>query len=296
MATTSRFSFIQLLTVKRLLYPLLSHPRFAHTMKYIVYGSLVINMGLYMRDDYLAMLSALPPDASWLDILIQFTTSVDMVAWIGLVFLFELETYAVPDEKWTKRLAEIIRGLRLVCYVMIGYAAYGYTAETLENYNVTRIDGLTDLCAIADQGTALQVASIEYIEITSANCAELSSADTFYRIGTDVSVIDGPTLEHIQWLGWIDVDNAFVWLLVVFLIEIEVFLQSKDRFFSRALHIVRPLKTLGYLALIANMFIWLFTGYALYAWDAFLWLFGFWAIELNLAEWEVDRLEELAAT
>jgi hypothetical protein len=98
----------------------------------------------------------------------------------------------------------------------------------------------------------------------------------------------------VQWLGWIDVDNACVWLLVVFLIEIEVWLQSKDRFFSRALHVVRPLKTLGYLALIANMFVWWFTGYALYAWDAFLWLFGFWAIELNLAEWEVDRLDELA--
>jgi len=274
--------------------PLLSHPRFAHTMKYIVYGSLVINMGFYMRDDYLAMMSALPADASWLDILVQFTTSVDTVAWLGLVFLFELETYAVPDEKWTVKLADVIRGLRLICYLMIGYAAYGYTAETLENYNVTRIEGLTDVCDIADQGISIQVASIEYIEITGDNCAGLSEADTFYRIGTDVSIIDEQTLRHVQWLGWIDVDNACVWLLVVFLIEIEVWLQSKDRFFSRALHVVRPLKTLGYLALIANMFVWWFTGYALYAWDAFLWLFGFWAIELNLAEWEVDRLDELA--
>lgn len=253
-------------------------------------------MGFYMRDDYLAMMSALPADASWLDILIQFTTSVDTVAWIGLVFLFELETYAVPDEKWTVKLEDIIRGLRLICYVMIAYAAYGYTAETLENYNVTRIEGLIDLCDVADQGVSLQVASIDYVEITGANCAGFSEADTFYRIDTDVSVIDEPTLRHVQWLGWIDVDNAYVWLIVVFLIEIEVWLQSKDRFFSRALHIVRPLKTLGYLALIANMFIWLFTGYALYAWDAFLWLFGFWAIELNLAEWEVDRLEKLAHT
>jgi hypothetical protein len=274
--------------------PLLSHPRFAHTMKYIVYGSLVINMGFYMRDDYLAMMSALPADATWLDILIQFTTSVDTVAWLGLVFLFELETYAVPNEKWTVKLADVIRGLRLVCYLMIGYAAYGYTAETLENYNVTRIEGLTDVCDIADQGISIQIASIEYIEITGDNCAGLSGADAFYRIGTDVSIIDEATLGHVQWLGWIDVDNACVWLLVVFLIEIEVWLQSKDRFFSRALHVVRPLKTLGYLALIANMFVWWFTGYALYAWDAFLWLFGFWAIELNLAEWEVDRLDELA--
>jgi hypothetical protein len=39
---------------------------------------------------------------------------------------------------------------------------------------------------------------------------------------------------------------------------------------------------------------WFFYGYALYTWDAFLWIFGFWAIELNLAEWEQERLKELS--
>jgi hypothetical protein len=45
--------------------------------------------------------------------------------------------------------------------------------------------------------------------------------------------------------------------------------------------------------LIANGVVWAFGGYGLFAWDAFLWIFGFWAIELNLAEWELDRVQEL---
>jgi hypothetical protein len=33
----------------------------------------------------------------------------------------------------------------------------------------------------------------------------------------------------------------------------------------------------------------------MYAWDAILWIFGFWMIELNLLEWEQGRVRELAA-
>ena len=90
------------------------------------------------------MEAALPPDASLTDYLTQFATTIDMLGWVGLVFLFELETYAVPDEKWTAWLATVIRGFRVICYVMIGQGAYGYAAETLELYDQHHIDGLTN--------------------------------------------------------------------------------------------------------------------------------------------------------
>ena len=51
------------------------------------------------------------------------------------------------------------------------------------------------------------------------------------------------------------------------------------------------MKTLFYLGLIGNGVIWAFDGYPQYAWDAFLWIFGFWALELNLAAWEQECLE-----
>ena len=284
-----------LLSVKRILFPLLARPQVAHTLKYVVYIGLIFNLGRFVWDDYLAMQAALPEDASLADYLTQFSTSIDMVAWVGLVFLFELETYAVPEEKWTTWLAGLIRTLRVACYLMIGYAAYGYTVESLENYDTTEVAGLTNVCQLADQGASLQTSTFEYVEITSGNCTSLSNGDKFYRIANEVSVIDESTLDHVQWQGWLDIDNAYVWLIVVLLIEVEVWMQSRDRFSSPALQKVRVTKSFFYLVLIGNMVIWFFTGYYLYAWDAFLWIFGFWAIELNLAEWEKDRVDELRA-
>ena len=134
---------------------------------------------------------------------------------------------------------------------------------------------------------------IDYQEITSDNCRALSDDSAFYQVRGEVSVIGESTLAHIRFMGWINIINAFVWLIVVFLIEVEVWLQTEDRFSSGTLSVARHVKSFFYLILIGDGIIWSFTGYPLYAWDAFMWIFGFWAIELNLAEWERDRLQEL---
>jgi hypothetical protein len=283
------------LTIKSFLIPLLTRPRIAKIIKYSVYSWLVVDFGFYMTDDYLAYRAALPENALLADIVQQFSTSIDMAAWLGLVFLFELETYALPDEAFKGWIPKALHGARLICYISIGYAAFGYTAETLENYVVSEVTGVTNICELADQGISLQTDVITYREITSANCKELSDDSRFYHIADEVSVVDASTLQHIRWMGWVDVVNAIVWILVVLLIELEVWLQAADRFSSLALTVARQTKSFLYLILILNGLIWAFTHYWLYAWDAFLWIFGFWAIELNLAEWERDRLQELKA-
>lgn len=283
-----------LLTIKRFLYPLLAHPRVAHVIKYTVYVGLIFNLGRFAWDDFHAMEAALPADASFDDYLTQFATTIDMLGWVGLVFLFELETYAVPDEKWTAGLATIIRGLRLACYIMITQGAYGYTVETLELYDTRAVAGVTDICQVAEQGRSMQVSVFEYEAITAENCERLSAESAFFTVANEVSIIDQPTLDHVRFQEWINIVNAYVWLIVVFLIEVEIFMQNRDRFSSPALSAVRVTKTLFYLVLIGVMLTWFFTGYYLYSWDAFLWIFGFWAIELNLAEWEMERTGELA--
>ncbi len=281
-------------TIKRLLLPLLGHPKASQLIKYIVYLSLVVNFGFYLVDDIESHIASLADDVPWSEIFTTYATTIDGIAWLGLVFLFELDTYALPDEAYKKWIIRFIRGARMFCYVSIAYAAYGYTAETLENYQVTEIQGLEDLCTLSADERYIQLSVTEYEKITSSNCTQLSTQDTYFRIADETSVIDEPTLSHIQWLGWIDVLNAFVWLIVVLLIDIEVRLQDKDRFSGGVLQSIRVSKTFFYLVLIGNGIIWIFTGYGLYGWDAFLWIFGFWAIELNLAEWERDRTLELS--
>ena len=293
-AQKSAASRLRRLTIS-LLAPFLSHPRASQIIKYVVYGALVVNFAAYIADDVQAHLASLSSDSPWSDVLTRYSTSIDTLAWIGLVALLELETYALPDEAHRKPVLYTLHGTRFACYLLIAYAAYGYTVETLDNYDVSPIPGLSDVCEIAGEGRYLQLDAIEYVEVTAANCADLSDGDRFFRISDDSSVIAERTLGHVQWIGWFDVANAFVWLLVVFLIEIEVRLQTWDQFSSRWLTVVRVAKAVLYVDLIAHGIVWAVTGYALYTWDAFLWIFGFWAIELNLAEWERDRILELEA-
>jgi hypothetical protein len=281
-------------TIKRLFFPLLARPGVVQFIKYAVYLSLTINFVVYVRDDYLAWQSSLPPDAPLADILSTFSTTIDTAAWMGLILLFELETYALPDHVFNRWVVSGMRLARAICYITLTYAAYGYTSEALENYKVEEIPSITNACQFAGQSISMQMDTIAYEEITKENCSSISDRNTFYRIDDDISVIDESKLEHVQMMGWVDICNAFFWIFVVLLIEIEILLQINDRFASGVLGVVRQVKTSFYLVLIINGLIWFFTNYYIYAWDAFLWIFGFWVIELNLAEWEQDRLQELA--
>ncbi len=76
-------------------------------------------------DDWMAYPRALADDATWSDIFEQFATTIDMAAWLGLVFLFELETHALPDEAFKGWVTKTIHSLRIISYLGIAYAAYG---------------------------------------------------------------------------------------------------------------------------------------------------------------------------
>ena len=284
------------LGIKRILVPLLTTPRVAQAIKWVVYLSLLVNTGQYFVDDFLAWqatYNGITPTLA--ETLEEFTTSIDMLAWIGLIVLLELETYQLPDEAFTRWVTRFIHGGRLLCYFGIAYAAYGYTAATLGNYNVHLIEGVNNLCQLAGQDLWLQWNLADYSAITSDACAALPQDTAFYRIEGETLVFGSSVLPYIQWMGWVDVLNAVVWLIVVALIEVEVRLQSADRFASRLLGPTRLAKSFFYFVLIGNGLLWAAQGHVLYAWDAFLWIFGFWAIELNLAEWEQERLQEIEA-
>lgn len=283
-------------TLKSLFVPLLVHPRAAQFIKFVVYAGLFTNGYFYFMDDLLAYRSALPEDASLDDLFTNFSTSIDLVGWLGLIVLFELETYALPDEAFTRRL---IRGLRLgraVCYSSILYAAYGYTAEAMDAYTVTLMEGVESLCQVVGQGLSLQVDQVWFEEITAENCAALSADTRFYHLDGEIALVGESLLPHLRLMGVLDILNAYVWLAVVALIEVEVWLQENDRFGSRSLLVVRLVKSLGYLVLIGNGVAWGVFGYYMWSWDAFLWIFGFWAIEFNLAYWEKLRVAEIAET
>ncbi|MFK8018138.1 MAG: hypothetical protein AB8B86_00045 [Pseudomonadales bacterium] len=283
----------QFFSLKDLLLPLLLRPRIAMFVKWSVYSILVFNFVLYVIDDIGAYRSSLAADAALSDVLETFSTTIDTIAWLGLVFLLELETYILSDDVLESWLGKFLTILRYVCFASIAYGAYGYTAEALDNYKTVPRADLSHLCDLAGTDVYLQTDSIEYSLITADNCDDISVGPPFYKIDTKVSVIDAPTLDKVQKIEWVNVVNAFVWLLVVFLIEVEIRLQWNDRFDSKWLSVVQQVKTVSYGVLWVCSAVWLFKGYTLYGLDGIVWIAGFWAIELNLAEWEKTRTEEL---
>lgn len=282
------------ISIKQVLLPLLAHPRVAFSLKWFVYGWLFINFLQYVQDDILAYHSSLPADASLADIILTFRTSIDVAAWLVLIVVFELETHALPDAAFTRWMDRVFTAIKGLCYTCIAYAAYGYFADTLDLYDLIPLGHIDDLCSVAGQGLFLQLDAADYSEISLAGCSALNAGSEFFQIRGQTSIVSANELDSIRTMGWLDFGNAIVWIVVVILIDVEVHLQNADKFGSKRLSYARLFKMLGYGFLIGACLMWFFYGYALYTWDAFLWIFGFWAIELNLAEWEQERLKELS--
>ena len=287
-SVNSRFT-----SIKQVLLPLLAHPRVAFSLKWFVYGWLFINFLQYVQDDILAYNSSLAADASLADIILTFRTTIDTAAWLVLIVIFELETHALPDAAFTRWLDRVFTSIKGLCYACIAYAAYGYLADTLDLYDLITLGRIDDLCSVAGQGLFLQLDAADYSEISLASCSALNAGSEFFQIRGQTSIVSANELDSIRTMGWLDFGNAVVWIVVVILIDVEVHLQNADKFGSKRLSYARLFKMLGYGFLIGACLMWFFYGYALYTWDAFLWIFGFWAIELNLAEWEQERLKEL---
>ena len=206
--------------------------------------------------------------------------------------MFELETYVLEDRQFTRPVTWSLHGLRALCYLFIVYAFYGYIQNMTFLYETTALAGVTDLCALLPDHWSWAVTLDEYAEITAANCATFSDTSAFYQFKDMAAVVDFEGLKAIQYLAWVDVINAAVWLLVVLVLEIDVRLQERNRLVGLALKSSNAVKVLLYSLLFLAAVYWGLKGDFVDFWDAFLWLVAFVFIELNVFEW---RQEDQAA-
>jgi len=88
---------------------------------------------------------------------------------------------------------------------------------------------------------------------------------------------------------------AWVVLLLMFELEVDVRLQEHNRFEGWALRISSAMKIVLYATLLYAAIYWGVKGDFVDFWDAFLWLVAFVFIELNVFEWREEAHEELAA-
>ena len=263
--------------------------------KYTVYALLTLNVFVFFFEEHAAAELQFADGVGLLDIIEAYSATIDTFAWVILLLMFELETWVLNDEQFTRRVAWSLHGLRALCYVFIVYAFYGYVANLQFVLDVVPLASISDLCSLVAGGWSYAATLDEYVAITAANCSSWTDASSFLRYRDLPAVVDVTGSIDIIRLAWVDVINAAVWILVVVVLEIDVRLQERDRLEGIALRVSNSAKFVLYSALLLAAVYWGVKGDFVDFWDAFLWLVAFVFIELNVFEWRAEEQAERAA-
>ena len=263
--------------------------RLYQLFKYAVYALLTFNIYLFFVEEHAAAALQFANGVAMLDIIEAYSATIDTLAWVVLLLMFELETYVLEDEQFTPRVAWSLHGLRALCYVFIVYAFYGYIANLQFVMDVVPLLGVSNLCELSGQGWSYAVTLDEYAAITTANCGSWSETGSFLRFGDLPAVVDPAGLTEIVRLAWVDVINSGVWLLVVLVLEADVRLQEHNLLEGVALWVSNAAKFVLYTTLFLAAVYWGVKGDFVDFWDAFLWLVAFVFIELNVFTWRAEE-------
>jgi hypothetical protein len=263
--------------------------------KYVVYLFLAMNIYWFFAEEHLAAKIQFPNGVG-LDLMIEaYAATIDTVAWVVLLLMFELETYVLEDEQFTRTVTWSLHSLRAICYAFIVYAFYGYVANLLTLDGIAPLANVSDICALAGQWSYATTLD-EFVAITTANCNSLSTATSFLRFDDMQAVVDLQGRKDIVALAWIDVINSAVWLLVVIVLETDVRLQERNQYDGVVLYASNVIKFVLYGLLLFAAVYWGVKGDFVDFWDAFLWLVAFIFIELNVFEWHKEAQEQAMAT
>jgi hypothetical protein len=268
---------------------------YQQVVKWTVYTLLLVNWALYIREEWLNAHYTLRNGGGLLDWATAFRTSLDEAAWFGLLFLWELETYALSEESWNRILQGTFLAIRGCCYIFLAHTVFSAGTAWMELRSVEPTD-VASLCEISDQGVSF-TRNLDYTLIDSVNCAGLPVGPDFFFVD-DTAVTDRAGLDIERRSAWFDLQDAITWLLVMFTIEMGIWLQERN-ITGGPLMLVTQLGKAFYGVLFLDAAYWGWMGHWLYTWDQLLWICGFWAIESNLKEWreqiEADaEKEELA--
>ena len=253
--------------------------------KYLVYAALVANVALFFKEDWEAASHVFRDGLPFAQIIEGFAPSIDTAAWVILLLLFELETCQLSDEVLKRPIGLVIRGLRALCYMVIGYAFTGYLGKAL-GFGLYVPAGAMDACALAMKQFALLVELDEYRALTVGNCAGITG-ELFVNEQTRTLAEAGALVQATR-LAWVDVVNSGTWLLILALLELDVRPGVKGLFPGWFAATSLRAKYLLYAVIVGAAVYWGIFGTFLDFWDAFLWIAAFVFIERNVFKWEKE--------
>ncbi|NRB72509.1 MAG: hypothetical protein HRU51_11405 [Xanthomonadales bacterium] len=262
--------------------------------KYVVFTLLTINLWFFFWEDHNAIPTLFPEGVNAGNFIEAYSATIDTLAWLVLLWLFELETAIIPDEKLRGGLKWLLLSVRALCYLFIVSAFFGYLAGWQQISAVVPFT-VADPCSLIGSNMTYIFDLDEYFPIDASACVTLQGESLVRVVGTDLIGTELAQLEAAR-LALVDVINAFAWLLVVALLEVEVLLQLAGRLGPRLLWSLKWIKSGLYATLFAAAVYWGVKGDFIDFWDAFLWLVAFVFIELNIFQWHAETEEEKGQT
>ena len=259
---------------------------FFRVFKYTVYLLLAYNVYAFFVENHAAAGAVFADGLQLGKVIEAYNDSIDTLAWVLLLLVFELETFVLADDKIRGWVKLSLNGVSAFCYLFIIYSFYGYVAEMASLTNLLPLTG--SACDLAASGGwSLAVGQDDYVPLTAENCAPLADTHLLRLAGLQV-VGAVATWSEIKWLAWTDVINAGAWLLVVVILAFDVWLQLRHELSKAIMRYSQVVKGLLYFTLLLCAVYWGVNGSLLDFWDAFLWLVAFFFIELNLFEWQAE--------
>jgi hypothetical protein len=253
--------------------------------KYLIYGLLTVNVGLFLQEEMLSAQHALNSGSNLSSLIQLFSATLDTAAWVILLLLFELETAVIPDEKLVGKTKWLIHGVRFLCGAAIVSACLGYIGEW-EVFLVSA-PAPSNPCELVDGRWSVLLDFDDFTPLTPENCLALGD-NAVQATGLSYVLATPAAFESAYDLALVDVVNASAWILVVILLEIEVRLQLRGGVPGQFQWLMNGFKVVLYTTLALAAVYWGFEGEFLDFWDAALWLFAFVFIELNVFAWQQE--------
>lgn len=258
--------------------------------KYAIYALLAYNAFLFFGEDLAASAETYGDSVTWRNVIEAYSASIDTTAWVILLLLFELETAVIPDHLLKGPLKWGLNILGALAYFFIVYSFYGYCVKYGVITDLTAFN-LTDACSLIGTDFTWVVSLDDYLPFDQASCTALNGQALSQVAGTEI-VGTQQALSDATHLALIDIINAGDWLIIVFLLEVEVWLQTRNKLTRKMMTVSKYTKGFFYMVLFFCAAYWGMEGSFLDFWDAFLWLVAFLFIELNIFRWHEETEEE----
>lgn len=261
---------------------------FRQYLKIAIYSLLFVNFILYIIDDITIASFTMRNGGSFLEWTRAFATTIDESAWLILLFLFELETYLLSDQTFSRpTFNRIMYSIRIFCYVFLVHSVYAYSVIYVDLLEVELIPDISNLCELVPMDISF-VRNLYYTEIDLKNCLLLSSDEVFYYTEPALVVSDLSGLRLEKNLALVDILEVLIWLLILATIEIMVWLQDQSITRGSVISSMQASKYLLYGSLWTIAAYWTYHGHYYFAWDEALWIIGFISIEMNVSDWRKE--------